>query len=212
MGQAHAHNTLTPAGPPAQTHKPTQSHTYTLTCRFIKPKHVLAIAAVALWSHCLRLFSCLLDIGPTRPEVLPICIFIAKVHTIDNLAKPAAVADFGNLFEPMCVRQQAELRICSGPIHLSWACCVRLFAIHIGWQEEYKVGQEEVVDCLCSSVESSNASCTAVATLTLCHNNNSNNINCAAEIFKNRGKLVVQVSKVCFDKMFSLTYTLCSSV
>lgn len=119
MGQAHAHNTLTPAGPPAQTHKPTQSHNYTLTCRFIKPKHVLAIAAVALWSHCLRLFSCLLDIGLTWPEVLPICIPIARAHTIDNLARPAAVANFGNLFEPMCVRQQAGLRICSGPIHLS---------------------------------------------------------------------------------------------
>lgn len=69
-----------------------------------------------------------------------------------------------------------------------------LFAI----QEELREGEEqEVLASLCSAAESSNATCTALATLTLCHNNN-NNINCAAKSFSNRIELVVQVSKVCF--------------
>lgn len=86
-------------------------HTYTLSRVGLLSRNTCWILQQLLcWSDCLRLFSCLLDIGLTWPEVLPICISIARAHTIDNLAGPAAVANFGNLFEPMCVRQQqAEL-------------------------------------------------------------------------------------------------------
>lgn len=107
MGQAHAHNTRTPTGPPTHTH--TQLHTLSRV-GLLSRNTCWILQQLLCWSDCLRLFSCLLDIGLTWPEVLPICISIARAHTIDNLAGPAAVANFGNLFEPMCVRQQqAEL-------------------------------------------------------------------------------------------------------
>lgn len=64
--------------PPTYTH----THLHTLSRVGLLSRNTCWILQQLLcWSDCLRLFSCLLDIGLTWPEVLPICISIARAHT-----------------------------------------------------------------------------------------------------------------------------------